>query len=229
MKPTKTLLGSVLTLFLLSTPAIATQAAEVELFLATEYTIDPSTGLKAPASLNPSGKADLSYINNGVVLAYEGRDGKVHSIKVHLDFNNLLDTDPSQRGAAIAIFDKLNQMGPAAIGNIITEISKRAKSGGQSLTVMLDSVRSPGFYKTDFDLGQIRMVTSGGENVRLQNLVVAAFMPQPQAPAPEASDKTERPTVGQNQLQTAPQGSSGDMTGTASVGAKCELTFSSGG
>jgi len=42
----------------------------------------------------------------------------------------------------------------------------------------MDSQRSPGFYKTDFDLAQIRMLTSGGENVRLQNLVAASFMPK---------------------------------------------------
>lgn len=178
MKPQETLLRSLLTILFVCSPAIASHAAEVELFIATEYAIDPNTGLKTPAALNPSGKADLSYINNGVVLGYEGRDGKPISIKVHLDFSSLLDTEPSQRGAAIAVFDKLNQMGPAAIGNIIDESSKRAKSSGQSLTVMLDSIRSPGFYRTDFDLGQVRIVTTGGENLRLQNLVVASFMPQ---------------------------------------------------
>lgn len=225
----KSLIRSVLTVLLISAPAMAAQAAEVELYLATEYTIDPNTGLKAPAPLNLSGKADLSYSNNGIVLGFEGRDGKLHNLKIHLDFNNLLDTDPSQRAAAIAILDKLNQMGPAAIGNIITEISKRAKGGNQTLTVMLDSVRSPGFYKTDFDLGQVRMVTSGGENVRLQNLVAASFMPQAQAPTPEPTEKAERPQVNQSQIQTAPKGSNGDMTGAVSAGAKCEITFTTGG
>jgi hypothetical protein len=159
------------------TPSVS-NAAPIELLIATEYVTDAETGLKTPAALNASGKADLSYMNNGIVLTYEGNDGKSHKVKIHLDFDSLLNADLSNRAAAIATFDAINKQGPSLIGKIISTIAARAKASGQNLALMLDSHRSPGFTKTDFDLGQVRLVTSGGENVRLQNLVASNFIPK---------------------------------------------------
>ena len=146
---------------------------------------------KAPVALNPSGTIDLTYINNGIVLQYDGRDGKSHAIKVHLDFEFLLNSDPGSRAMAVAIYDKIKEAGPSATGKAIGQMAERAKAEGQVLTLMVEAFRNPGFYKTDFDLAQIRMVTSGGENVRLQNLVAATFMPAQNAEPPVSTTEAK--------------------------------------
>ncbi|MDZ4082852.1 MAG: hypothetical protein U1E10_07955 [Bdellovibrionales bacterium] len=165
--------------------------ATANLQIATEYAIDPNTGTKAPVALNPSGTIDLTYINNGIVLQYDGRDGKSHAIKVHLDFEFLLNSDPGSRAMAVAIYDKIKEAGPSATGKAIGQMAERAKAEGQVLTLMVEAFRNPGFYKTDFDLAQIRMVTSGGENVRLQNLVAATFMPAQNAEPPVSTTEAK--------------------------------------
>lgn len=161
------------------------QSAPLEVFIATDYVINAETGLNVPAALNPSGSADLTYIKNGIVLGFIGKDGKSHNIKVHLDFESLLNVDPNNRAVATAIYDKIKQAGPSAIGTILEEIAIRAKASGQVLFVMIDADRSAVFFKTDYDLGQVRVVTSGGENVRLQNLVASTFFPSQPVLAPE--------------------------------------------
>jgi hypothetical protein len=163
-------------LFALITPSIS-EAAPIEIFIATEYSTDVETGMKSPAALNPSGKADITYMNNGIVLTFEGNNGKSNKVKIHLDFERLLDADSSNRSAAIETFDAITKNGPLVLGKIISTIAASAKKSGQSLSIMLDARRSPGFLKTDFDLGQVRIVTSGGENVRLQILLAEHFLP----------------------------------------------------
>jgi hypothetical protein len=192
----RTVIGASLGAFSATFTPSVSKAAPLEIFIATEYATNAETGQKTPAALNASGKADLSYMNNGILLTYEGNDGKSHKIKIHLDFDSLLNADLSNRAAAIATFDAINKQGPSLIGTIISTIAARAKASGQNLALMLDSHRSLGFTKTDFDLGQVRMVTSGGENVRLQNLVASNFMPkQAQVSSPQGQSGQELATI----------------------------------
>ncbi len=201
----------------------AAKAAPLELFVATDYAMDYETGIKAPAALNLSGTANLSYINNGIVLSFEGRDGGVHTLKIHLDFDGLLNADPNSRAAAQAIYDAINKLGPSAVGKIMSDISQRAKTSGQVLTLMLDA-RSAGFYKTDYDLSQVRMVTSGGENVRLQNLVAAAFMPQQMSPS-ASQEQNEKPMEQAPANPRLGEPSPNGTTAASAVSADCEKLF----
>lgn len=160
----------------------AAQAAAIELSIATEYEINADTGIKVPAALNPSGNAELTYFNNGIVLTFAGRDGKNQSIRIHLDFGSLLNTDMKMRAEATAVYDKIMKEGPGKIGLILQESAASVKSSGHTMTLMIESHRIPGFTRTDFDLGQIRLVTSSGDNERLQRMVGALFIPKKAKP-----------------------------------------------
>jgi hypothetical protein len=152
-------------------------AATVDLSIATEYQINSETGEKVPLAMNPSGKAELTYFNNGIVLTYVGHDGGTHSIKIHLDFGFLLNTDMKMRAEATAVYDRIKKDGPAKIGLIIRESVTYAKASGHSVTIMVDAHRTVGFLRTEFDLANVRLMSSGGENERLQRMVGALFTP----------------------------------------------------
>lgn len=178
-------------------------AAQIEISIATDYAIDAETGAKSPLAINLSGTANIAYTNSGLILGFNGKKGDTQEFKIHLDFDSLLNGDPSNRQVATAIFDKITQLGPATIGKVITQIAERAKASGQTVTLMFDSNKSPGFFKTDFDLNQVRIVTSGGENVRLQTLIARLFMP----------------------ADNEPQTTKSESEGQGKIGSQCEGTF----
>lgn len=177
-------------------------AAPIDLSIATEYEVNPDTGIKVPAALNPSGKADLTYFNNGVVLTFAGRDGRNQSIRIHLDFGSLLNTEMKMRAEATAVYDKIMKEGPGNIGLILQKSAEYAKASNQTMALMIDSHRTVGFTRSDFDLGHVRLVTSDGDNQRLQRMVGALFIPsnlkvpeKPEAKAPTGVASCERSFV----------------------------------
>jgi len=93
----RTISAAALTVLLAVMGSKASQAADIDIQLATDYAVDPNTGAKVPATLNPSGTAVLSYIGNGITFRYVGQDGKSHTLKVHLDFEFLLNSDPNNK------------------------------------------------------------------------------------------------------------------------------------
>lgn len=81
------------------------------------------------------------------------------------------------RKNAVEIHDKIRLNGPRVMATILRQISENASASQQKVVIMLDTHKNPGFFKTDFDLGAVRIVSSVGENVRFQNLVAKAFFP----------------------------------------------------
>lgn len=176
--------------------ALSAKSAPIDLFISTDYGIDQSTGMKGPILENPSGKAELVFFERGIELHFEDSKSVKRAVRVHLDFEGLLDAPEQTRALSTQIYDNIQLNGPRVMGTLLRQVSEAAAAQKQNLVVMLDARRNPGFIKMDYDLGSVRLLISNGENVRFQNMVAQTFMPEQTNSAEKAAanGESEKPT-----------------------------------
>lgn len=167
--------------------ALSAKALPIDLYVSTEYGIDQSTGMKGPVLLNPSGKAELVFFERGIELHFQDSNSAKRHIRIHLDFDGLLEAPEQARRITTQIYDNIQLNGPRVMAGLLGQVSQNAMAQNQKFVVMLDKHKNPGFLKVDYDLGSVRLVTSSGENVRFQNMVAQVFLPQQE----NAADKSE--------------------------------------
>lgn len=173
MRRTSSLIFSILTALI----SVTANAAPLKIFVATEYGIDQETGQKGPIILNRSGEVDLKFFDGGIELHFENSNKNNSMYRIHLDFEGLLEAPMESRKTAVEIHDNVRLNGPRVMATILRQISEKASASQQKIVIMLDTHKNPGFFKTDFDLAAVRIVSNAGENVRFQNLVAKAFFP----------------------------------------------------
>lgn len=173
MRRTSSLIFSILTALI----SVTANAAPLKIFVATAYGIDQETGQKGPIILNRSGEVDLKFFDGGIELHFENSNKNNSMYRIHLDFEGLLEAPMESRKTAVEIHDNVRLNGPRVMATILRQISEKASASQQKIVIMLDTHKNPGFFKTDFDLAAVRIVSNAGENVRFQNLVAKAFFP----------------------------------------------------
>lgn len=157
--------------------SLTANSAPLKFFVATEYGIDQETGQKVPVILNRSGEVALKFFDGGIEIHFENSNKKNSMYRIHLDFEGLFEAPIESRKAALEIHDNIRLNGPRAMAAILRQISDNASASQQKVVLMLDAHKSPGFFKTDFDLAAVRILSTAGENVRFQNLVAKSFLP----------------------------------------------------
>jgi hypothetical protein len=174
---------------LMSLVCSSAYSAPLKIFLANEYEVNQETGTQQPRILNASGEVEIKYFTGGIELHFENLKKQKTMLRLHLDFSNLLDAPIESRRSATEVYDQFRLHGPRVTGSILQQVAQNASAKNGWLVLMLDTHKNPGFFKIDFDLSSARLMSSAGENVRLQNLVAQTFVPPKPVPNSETSEK----------------------------------------
>lgn len=148
-------------------------AAVVQMVVATESVLDPETGQSGYRVMNPKGEVDMTYTSSGALIQFVGTDGKPDAFKITTSYPNRSPRET--KNPAQNIYNKILAQTLARNGNqlpatFLRNVSQEMAQGGQTLGIYFDRTGRIGFHIREFDLAEVKII-SGASTVSLAEAI----------------------------------------------------------